>query len=242
MSKTIHTLVDDIYRLMETKEAEESVDVEAEIELFGENMKTLMRTEFGRKRTTDRRTLRLSNIGRDDRVLWNVVNGTEKEEIKPATYIKFMYGHLIEEMLLFMTRMAGHEVSDEQRVCEVEGIKGHMDCKIDGLVVDVKSASSFGFKKFKDGTLAMDDAFGYVDQIKAYAHACGETEFGWLAMDKANGHLAVLKYDLEDTQAPIHEHIKGDIRERISTLRRWLREMSLLSYVPRQYQMVSRVT
>jgi hypothetical protein len=215
MSKTIHTLVDDIYRLMETKEAEESVDVEAEIELFGENMKTLMRTEFGRKRTTDRRTLRLSNIGRDDRVLWNVVNGTEKEEIKPATYIKFMYGHLIEEMLLFMTRMAGHEVSDEQRVCEVEGIKGHMDCKIDGLVVDVKSASSFGFKKFKDGTLAMDDAFGYVDQIKAYAHACGETEFGWLAMDKANGHLAVLKYDLEDTQAPIHEHIKGDIRERI---------------------------
>ena len=215
MSKTIHTLVDDIYRLMETKEAEESVDVEAEIELFGENMKTLMRTEFGRKRTTDRRTLRLSNIGRDDRVLWNVVNGTEKEEIKPATYIKFMYGHLIEEMLLFMTRMAGHAVSDEQRVCEVEGIKGHMDCKIDGLVVDVKSASSFGFKKFKDGTLAMDDAFGYVDQIKAYAHACGETEFGWLAMDKANGHLAVLKYDLEDTQAPIHEHIKGDIRERI---------------------------
>ena len=215
MSKTIHTLVNDIYRLMETKEAEESVDVEAEIELFGENMKTLMRTEFGRKRTTDRRTLRLSNIGRDDRVLWNVVNGTEKEEIKPATYIKFMYGHLIEEMLLFMTRMAGHEVSDEQRVCEVEGIKGHMDCKIDGLVVDVKSASSFGFKKFKDGTLAMDDAFGYVDQIKAYAHACGETEFGWLAMDKANGHLAVLKYDLEDTQAPIHEHIKGDIRERI---------------------------
>jgi len=215
MSKTIHTLVDDIYRLMETKEAEESVDVEAEIELFGENMKALMRTEFGRKRTTDRRTLRLSNIGRDDRVLWNVVNGTEKEEIKPATYIKFMYGHLIEEMLLFMTRMAGHKVSDEQRVCEVEGIKGHMDCKIDGLVVDVKSASAFGFKKFKDGTLAMDDAFGYVDQIKAYAHACGETEFGWLAMDKANGHLAVLKYDLEDTQAPIHEHIKGDIRERI---------------------------
>tara|TARA_R100000951_G_scaffold114757_2_gene120737 strand:- start:363 stop:1244 length:882 start_codon:yes stop_codon:yes gene_type:complete len=215
MSKTIHTLVDDIYRLMETKEAEESVDVEAEIEKFGENMKALMRTEFGRKRIRDNRTLRLSNIGRDDRVLWNIVNGTEKEAIQPATYIKFMYGHLIEEMLLFLTRMAGHSVTDEQKVCEVEGIKGHMDCKIDGIVIDVKSASSFGFKKFKDGTLAMDDAFGYVDQIKAYAHACGETEFGWLAMDKANGHLAVLKYDLEDTQAPIYKYIKGDITERI---------------------------
>jgi len=215
MSKTIHTLVNDIYRLMETKEAEESVDVEAEIEKFGENMKALMRTEFGRTRTRDSRTLRLSNIGRDDRVLWNVVNGTDKEAIQPATYIKFMYGHLIEEMLLFLTRMAGHSVTDEQKVCEVEGIKGHMDCKIDGIVIDVKSASSYGFKKFKDGTLAMDDAFGYVDQIKAYAHACGETEFGWLAMDKANGHLAVLKYDLEDTQAPIYKYIKGDIRERI---------------------------
>jgi hypothetical protein len=200
---------------METKEAEESVDVEAEIEKFGENMKSLMRTEFGRTRIRDSRTLRLSNIGRDDRVLWNVVNGTEKEAIQPATYIKFMYGHLIEEMLLFLTRMAGHSVTDEQKVCEVEGIKGHMDCKIDGIVIDVKSASSFGFKKFKDGTLAMDDAFGYVDQIKAYAHACGETEFGWLAMDKANGHLAVLKYDLEDTQAPIYPYIKGDITERI---------------------------
>ena len=216
MNKTIHTLVDDIYRLMETKEAEESVDVEAEIDKFGEAVKDLMRTEFARDRKRDTRTLRLSNIGRDDRYLWNVVNGTEtSDKIKPHTYVKFMYGHLIEEMLLFLTRMAGHEVTDEQKVCEVEGIKGHMDCKIDGIVVDVKSASSYGFKKFKDGTLAMDDSFGYVDQLKAYAHSEGETEFAWLAMDKANGHLAVLKYDLEDTQAPVYEYIKEDITERI---------------------------
>ena len=203
MSKSIYTLVDDIYKLMVTKEADESVDVEAEIEKFGENVKSLMRTEFARDRKRDNRTLRLSNIGRDDRYLWNVVNGTDiTEKIQPHTYIKFMYGHLIEEMLLFLTRMAGHEVTDEQKVCEVEGIKGHMDCKIDGIVIDVKSASSYGFKKFKEGTLAMEDSFGYVDQIKAYAHACGETKFGWLAMDKANGHLTVLQYDLEDTQAP----------------------------------------
>lgn len=216
MNKTIHTLVDDIYRLMLTKEAEESVDVEAEIDKFGEAVKDLMRTEFARDRKRDTRTLRLSNIGRDDRYLWNVVNGTEAlDKIKPHTYVKFMYGHLIEEMLLFLTRMAGHEVTDEQKVCEVEGIKGHMDCKIDGIVVDVKSASSYGFKKFKDGTLAMDDSFGYVDQLKAYAHSEGETEFAWLAMDKANGHLAVLKYDLEDTQAPVYEYIKEDITERI---------------------------
>ena len=216
MNKTIYTLVDDIYRLMQTKEADESVDVEAEIEKFGEGVKALMRTEFARDRKRDTRTLRLSNIGRDDKYLWNVVNNTEvAEKIPPHTYVKFMYGHIIEEMLLFLTRMAGHTVTDEQKVCEVEGIKGHMDCTIDGLTIDVKSASSYAFKKFKDGTLAYDDPFGYVDQIKAYAHSQGKRDFGWLAMDKQNGHLAVLKYDLDDTQAPVYEHIKGDIAERI---------------------------
>ena len=205
MNKTTETLVADIYAMMESKDADPSVDVEAEIEKFGENVKALMRTEFGREKRQDKRTLRLSNIGRTDRFLWNVVNGTKKEKIEPHTYVKFMYGHLVEEMLLFLTRMSGHTVTDEQKQCEVEGIRGSMDCKIDGVVTDVKSASSFGFKKFKDGTLAYDDPFGYIDQIKAYAHSEGQTEFGWLAMDKANGHLTYLKYDLNDTEAPVYE-------------------------------------
>ena len=135
--KTTETLVKDIYKMMETKDADPSVDVEAEIEKFGEGVKELMRTEFGREKRQDKRTLRLSNIGRTDRYLWNVVAGTEKEELEPATYVKFMYGHLIEEMLLFLTRMSGHTVTDEQKRCEVEGIQGSMDCKIDGVVTDV---------------------------------------------------------------------------------------------------------
>ena len=43
----------------------------------------------------------------------------------------------------------------------------------------------------------------------------GDTEVGWLAMDKQNGHLTFLKYDLEDTQAPVYEVLKEDIVERI---------------------------
>jgi hypothetical protein len=111
--------------------------------------------------------------------------------------------------------MAGHSVTDEQKVCKVEGVLGHMDCKIDGIVTDVKSASSFGFKKFRDGTLAFDDPFGYIDQIKAYAHSCGDRQFGWLAMDKANGHLTYLKYDLDDKEAPVYNALSQDITERI---------------------------
>ena len=215
----IYSLVNDIYSVVASKEVPEGVDLYDEIDRFGENCKRLMSNLFTEKR--DGRTLRMSNIGRDDRYLWNVVNNPGvAEELTPNTHVKFMYGHLIEEMLLFLTRLAGHEVTDEQKRCEVSGITGSMDCKIDGVVTDVKSVSTFGFKKFKDGSLAFDDPFGYVAQIKGYAHSeGGDSRFGWLAMDKQNGHLTYLMYDAEDTQAPVHEKIGYDIEERISHIK-----------------------
>ena len=219
MNYDIYNLVDDIYKVVSTKEVPEDVDLYEEIERFGENCKRLMSNLFTEKR--DGRKLRMSNIGRDDRYLWNVVNNPDvEEEMTPNTYVKFMYGHLIEEMLLFLTRLSGHEVTDEQKLCEVNGITGSMDCKIDGVVTDVKSVSSFGFKKFKDGNLAYDDPFGYVAQIKGYAHSEGETKFGWLAMDKQNGHLTYLLYDSEDTQAPVYDKISFDIGEHIDRVKK----------------------
>ena len=222
--KSTYNLVSDIYKLVESKEVAEGVDIEACIDQFGEAVKVLMRQEFTQKRD-DSRKLRMSNIGREDRFLWNVYNDVDKgEDIQPHTYVKFLYGHIIEEMLLFLTRAAGHEVTDEQKKCEVNGIKGSMDCKIDGVVTDVKSASTFAFKKFKEGTLAYDDPFGYVAQIKGYAHSEGETKFGWLAMDKQNGHLTYLLYDTEDTQAPIHDLISYDIRDRIEHIKKMVEQ------------------
>jgi hypothetical protein len=215
----IYSLVNDIYSVVASKEVPEGVDLYDEIEQFGENCKRLMTNLFTEKR--DGRTLRMSNIGRDDRYLWNVVNNPEvAEELTPNTHVKFMYGHLIEELLLFLTRLSGHEVTDEQKRCEVSGITGSMDCKIDGVVTDVKSVSTFGFKKFKDGSLAFDDPFGYVAQIKGYAHSeGGNSRFGWLAMDKQNGHLTYLMYDSEDTQAPVHAKIGYDIEDRIAHIK-----------------------
>ena len=224
-TKTVHTVVDDIYALVKTKRIDKAVDADAEIEKFGEAVKDLMRKEFVNRGSFDGRKLRMSNIGKDDRYLWNHYNNVgPKEPMQPHTLVKFLYGHLIEEMLLFLTRLSGHSVTDEQKECEIEGIKGHMDCKIDGVVTDVKSASSYGFKKFKNATLAFDDPFGYIDQIKAYAHSEGETKFGWLAMDKQNGHLTYLQYDLEDTQAPVYEVLKEDIVERIRHVKKLVME------------------
>jgi len=217
--KNIYTLVNDIYELVETKQVPEGVDIDECIETFGEGVKQLMRNEFTKKRD-DSRKLRMSNIGRSDRYLWNVWNDVEKDDdMQGHTYVKFLYGHLIEELLLFLSRAAGHEVTDEQKKCEVNGITGSMDCKIDGIVTDVKSVSTYGFRKFKDGTLATDDPFGYIAQIKGYANAEGSSRFGWLAMDKQNGHLTYLMYDEEDTQAPIYEHIGYDIGDRIEHIK-----------------------
>ena len=44
--KTTDTLIDDIYGLVSTKEVASGVDIDKEIESFGEAIKELMRAEF----------------------------------------------------------------------------------------------------------------------------------------------------------------------------------------------------
>jgi hypothetical protein len=209
--KQIETLIQDIYDLLENRNTPEGVDVDAEIDKFGEAMKDLMKKEFLPQQYGSRK-LRLSAIGKPDRQLWYSYNGYTGEKLLPHNFIKFMYGHMIEELILFYTRMAGHTVEGEQKQCTVEGVKGHMDARIDGRLIDVKSTSTFGFKKFKDGTLAEDDPFGYVAQLKAYAHSEGDDKYGWVAIDKQNGHLTYLEYD-NNTK---HDKINYDIAERVN--------------------------
>jgi len=48
--KNVYNLVPDIYKLMETKEVSDDVDFDACVEKFGENVKELMRNEFGGKK------------------------------------------------------------------------------------------------------------------------------------------------------------------------------------------------
>jgi hypothetical protein len=98
----IYSLVNDIYSVVASKEVPEGVDLYDEIEQFGENCKRLMTNLFTEKR--DGRTLRMSNIGRDDRYLWNVVNNPGvAEELTPNTHVKFMYGRM--EVWLLTTRL-----------------------------------------------------------------------------------------------------------------------------------------
>ena len=77
--------------------------------------------------------------------------------------------------MFFGAKLSGHVVQSEQKQVSVKGIKGHMDCKIDGEVIDIKTASGYAFKKFKDGTLAQHDSFGYLSQLAGY-ETCREKQ------------------------------------------------------------------
>jgi len=228
MTKTVETLVADIYRLMETKEIADGVDLDEECEVFGRTMADVLREQF--RPYDGRGRLRLSAIGRRDRQIHNSYHGVEGEPIDGPTYVKFIYGHLIEGMLLALTRISGHSVTDEQKVAYVGGVKGHMDGRIDGVLMDVKSCSSFGFKKFRNNTLHESDSFGYIAQLKAYAHSEGDSEYGWLAMDKQNGTLAWLQYDENNTTASYYDAINYDIEQRVLDIKKLVGE----SVIPSQ--------
>lgn len=137
--------------------------------------------------------LRFSALGKQDRQLWYEEHEADgKEDLRPQTYLKFLYGHVIEELLLFLCKEAGHNVEREQEEVEVDGVKGHIDAVIDGVVVDVKSASPFGYKKFKDGSLLDNDPFGYIQQISGYSNVLTPGKApAFLAFDKVSGDICV---------------------------------------------------
>lgn len=190
MSKSIDTLIPDIYRLF----TEEHQCTEENLEWFADNLKQMLSRRFREVQSND--TLRMSNLGKGDRAVYYDVKGTHKtEETEPHTLLKFMYGDLIELLLLFLVREAGHTVTHEQETVNVDGVIGHADGKIDGVTVDVKSASAYGFRKFKEETLYDDDAFGYIPQISGYNHALGDegSSAYFLAMEKSLGHLHLME-------------------------------------------------
>jgi hypothetical protein len=142
-------------------------------------------------------TLRMSNIGKGARQLWYDKRYGSEEQFPANVLVKFMFGDIIEQLILFLAVLSGHSVSHCQDEVVVDGIKGHIDADIDGVTVDVKSASTHAFRKFSDGTLADNDPFGYIEQIAGYAKA-RDTDGAFLAVDKQNGHIAYLEIPKEE--------------------------------------------
>ena len=212
-SKTLDTLVQDIYNKIGVLGKGEHIDLDKDtIEQFGESMKEIL-YNWSHPEPRGNEKLRMSNIGRKSRQLWfdTRAEDTQSENIPAHVFIKFLYGHLLEEIVLFLIRLSGHTVTNEQKEVTVNGIKGHMDCVIDGEVVDIKTASSYAFKKFKDGTLAEQDTFGYLAQLAGYEAAEGTNNGGFLALNKESGELTLYRPDDFD---------KPNIKKRITEIKK----------------------
>jgi len=212
----LNTLVPDIYKHLESLSDGIPLPLtEAEIDKTVADMKVaLMSWATPRERNRDF-TLRMSNIGKPSRQLWYEKRDEKgRGGIDGATQIKFLYGHLLEEIVLMLVRMAGHKVTDEQKEVTVDGIVGHMDCKINGEVVDVKTASRFAFNKFREGRLAQDDPFGYMGQLAGYEEAEGTDKGGFLVLNKESGELCM--YVPDDLDKP---NIKSTISKLIPSLK-----------------------
>ena len=101
------------------------------------------------------------------------------------------------------------------------------------MTVDVKSCSSYAFKKFKEGKLRDDDPFGYISQLSSYVYAgkddplvTDKTHGAFLAVDKQNGHICLDVYDFskdlknkEEEIVSIRDMVKGSLpKERIKPI------------------------
>lgn len=202
--KTIDTLVDDIYDLLDKGKSRPNQEF-----LFGMAaaiMDSVRKQLWFSSQEDKRPALRMSNIGKPcSRALWYEITAKiEGETYSPQTRLKFMFGDIAEALILYLAKEAGHTVEDQQKEIEIDGIKGHLDAVIDGELVDVKSASAYGMRKFKEATLPTDDPFGYISQISGYANALGKTSGTFLAFDKSSGELATYTHnDLENTSERI---------------------------------------
>lgn len=208
MSKTIETLVGDIHDLLMS----DNVEIPDEVfDKFGQQVARMMKSRLS-PRDKGEPVLRISNIGKPcERQIWlGIHKHEEAEPLRPETRLKFLYGDLIEEMLLFLVEASGHRVEGRQDKIEVEGVPGSRDAVIDGVLVDVKSASTFSFNKFLDGSIIDDDSFGYIGQIQTYLEGSQDDPLvtdkdrcAFLVMDKTLGHICL----------NIHEKVTFDVRE-----------------------------
>lgn len=216
----IHSVIPDIYNLIGGKDGITNLPPDV-----GRNIQEAVATSLGPR---EARGLRLSGMGdKCPCALWHSVHNPEMEEqLPPYARIKYCYGHIIEHFVIGLVKAAGHKVEGEQDEILLDDVRGHRDCIIDGCVVDVKSAATPSFLKFKDKSIAENDTFGYLAQLDGYVLGSLDDprvtvkDRGYLlAVDKQLGHMCLYEHRIRP----------GFIRERI----RHYKQIVSLSEPPR---------
>ncbi len=204
----VETVVEDIYNLVSTGfagsdewSAQLAINVAAEIS-----------NKFAEEKV---HYLRPSNLGdKCDRKLWLGVHRPESEEPLPAeARIKFLYGDILEEMVLALAEAAGHKVEGQQDEVHYAGLVGHIDSIIDGMLVDVKSASTIAFDKFREHLSPGKDSFGYLYQLGFYLEALQDDprvtvkdRAAFLVIDKTLGKMHLDIHSKADLKREWEKH------------------------------------
>jgi CRISPR/Cas system-associated exonuclease Cas4 (RecB family) len=200
--KSIDTLVEDIYSVITSGEGWTTEISKKTSDRIAKQLDRQFHRTSGRGSN-----LRMSNLGTPcKRKLWYSTHGVfEPEPTPPHVRNKFLFGDFVEQYVLGLCEAAGHTVEGLQTEVYIGSIRGSRDCIIDGMLVDVKSASSESFKKFRANGLRENDPFGYLSQLSSYLFASRndpllkyQKEAAFLVMDKQFGHIHLDRYDLTD--------------------------------------------
>ncbi len=220
--KTIDTLSEDIYHVLDHTQDHESNTNWAE-GAATRISEELVRASNKRDSPREKGKLWASDLGKKClRQHWYNFNAPEYgEKLEGHTKFKFLYGNLLEETVLYFAEEAGHTVEHLQATVEHNvddwTIRGRIDAVIDGVLVDVKSTSSYGYKRYKDGIDTTNDSFGYLEQLGFYNVFNGirpkpmDTGFVWI--DKQNGHVTYTR-----TSTPDKKQLEGKARSIIEVV------------------------
>lgn len=190
MMTSLSNLVTDINKFLEhTPKLNDSLYDE-----LAQDIVTTIKSRLS-KESGNRTYLSLSSIGKPLRKIWYDIKEPIEEPIGASARLKFLYGDIIEDIALWLAKVAGHKVERRQEEVEHYGIKGHIDSIIDGEVVDVKSASPHSFTKFSQKNLPQNDPFGYMAQLESYDEEVGKGNPGFLAINKVTGEICLYQPD-----------------------------------------------
>mgnify|MGYP006426939017 CR=1 FL=1 len=216
----IHSLIPDILNLFDT-----GVDVsDSKAHQLGEAVAETVKKKmkFAGMPFNSEGKLYLSQIGKDDHLLYFNYKGWPQEEMGSDIKLRLMYGDIIEELLLWLAEMAGHEVTEKQWLVTVDDVRGRKDCRIDGVNIDVKSMSRYTFAQAEKGTF-FDTAMGmaYIHQLSSYLYGeqmaesdsrePDENVGGFFAFDKDTGKMHLDLFNKEDLPNPYDrvKHLKS---------------------------------
>lgn len=224
--KSIDTLIDDINKVVRGNGGWD----ETVTKYLSESIVDIAERRFGDKDDSREPVISPSMIGSQcDREIWYKTNlHTEGEPLNAEALGTFFYGDILESIVIALAIASGHKVECIQEPVEIYGMKGTSDVVIDGMVIDVKSASNYGFDKFKNGWLKgyhkyegrgnnkkkvwvpreEADGFGYISQLSSYLagyqdddRVAYKDKAAFLAVRKERFKLALDTYDLTDELA-----------------------------------------